>query len=365
MVRLKKTMLLLMIFNFMYLIFPLIASELIFNSNFYIYSNYQSKSILPSVATFILISAMIFFIFNREYKLDDRALFDSNSFIIKLSFYSLIIYCFVVFFVGMHYKLQGTPRVVMLAIQDKYFFSGLAFLILAAITYVISPRRNLQFFALIFSFLIVDFAFSGKIFSFLAFILIVFRMDCLESLGYAKKRSILPIIALGVLFVLVIWAMRLTLAGKDAPSDVVSIIYTVASEFMGVQASVGWAIHYSIVKINTIGYPFVSTLEPFYIGSVGHGLAISTAAYFVGMFGSWWFAVEFFYLLFTFLLILLFKKQLGPFAPLVIALNFQHFMRHGVDVFTIKLITQIIFMFLLVAYLSMMKKSINVRNSIK
>ena len=73
--------------------------------------------------------------------------------------------------------------------------------------------------------------------------------------------------------------MRISLAGDDLSKDMLGFAYLFGSEFLGVQASIGWAMEYFSEGYPASFWAFGATLQDFYKSSVGHGLATSPGAF--------------------------------------------------------------------------------------
>ena len=141
--------------------------------------------------------------------------------------------------------------------------------------------------------------------------------------------------------------MRISLAGDDLSKDMLRFAYLFGSEFLGVQASIGWAMEYFSEGYPASFWAFGATLQDFYKSSVGHGLATSPGAFLrrISAVRGYFFSI-----VSCAIMAMLFRiciRVVGWIVYLILAINFQHFLRHGIDVFLGKVIFQMIFVFLL------------------
>lgn len=150
---------------------------------------------------------------------------------------------------------------------------------------------------------------------------------------------------------------RTSLGQGDLDASLLGIVYLFGSEFLGVQASIGWAMDYYASSYPLSFWNFGSTLENFYIASVGHGLATSPGAYLQANFGNTGPAAAIIACLIGLVLFRLSVRWLGLVAYLIIAINFQHFLRHGLDVFIVKIISQMVIAVLIVIIVNTFKRS--------
>ena len=344
----RALLVLLLIF---YFIIPVPVSEIIFKNDFYIYSKLQDKANTLSLlygAIFIFWVCLLF----RQKKPSLNCLASTRlvSWMgLRVAYFAMLVYALMVFFYGQKLRVMGASRADLLDGMDNFLFPGMGLLLMLASVFCVAKASRLQFYSIFLTFLLVDMTYNGKIFSFLAMILFFLRLDYINP----SRKTILKAFglwgALGVLILFFSGLMRMTLAGDDLNSDVVGVAYLFGSEFLGVQASIGWAMEYFLQSYTTTFWAFGSTLQDFYISSVGHGLATSPAAFFEANFGSAGPFVAIFGCCMALIFFRISERVLGWVAYLIVAINFQHFLRHGIDVFLGKVIFQMIFAIVIAA----------------
>lgn len=338
----RALLILLLIF---YLIIPVPISEIIFENEFYIYSKLQDKANILSLVYGVIFICWVGLLFRpKPTSLTRRAptqLVNWSG--LRIAYLVMLVYALSVLFYGQQLRAIGASRADLLAGMDDFLFPGMGLLLMLASVFCVAQASRFQFYGIFLTFLLVDITYNGKIFSFLAMILFFLRLD------YARpsRKTILKAFSiwgvLGVLMLFLSGLMRMTLAGDDLNSDVVGVAYLFGSEFLGVQASIGWAMEYFSHGYPTSFWAFGSTLQEFYNSSVGHGLATSPAAFFEANFGMAGTFIAIFWCGIALIFFRISEGMLGWVAYLIIAINFQHFLRHGVDVFLGKIIFQIIF----------------------
>lgn len=338
----RALLVLLLIF---YFIMPVPVSEIIFENNFYIYSKLQEKANTLSLLYGVIFIFWVLLLFRKNPpSLNCSASTKLVSWIgLRVAYFAMLVYALLVLIYGQKLRVMGASRADLLDGMDDFLFPGMSLLLMIASVFCVAKASRLQFYSIFLTFLLVDITYNGKIFSFLAMILFFLRLDY----AHPSRKTILKAFGLwgvlGVLMLLLSGLMRMTLAGDDLNSDVVGVAYLFGSEFLGVQASIGWAMEYFAQGYSTVFWAFGSTLQDFYNSSVGHGLATSPAAFFEANFGSAGPFLAIFGCCIALISFRISERVLGWVAYLIVAINFQHFLRHGIDVFLGKVIFQMIF----------------------
>jgi hypothetical protein len=328
-----------------YFVVPSLVSEFLFENNFYIYSNLQAISNTRSLIYGAIFIIWVHLLFRRPRSL----LFNGNMNRLvawpgmRISYYALILYSILLILHGQQLRASGASREVLLSGMDEFLLPGMSLLLLCALVFAVAKAKKWQFYGLFIFFLLIDATYNGKIFSYLALVLFFMRIDHARP----STRTIVKVFALwallGVTMLFLSGLTRVTLAGDDLTVNATGIAYLFGSEFLGVQASIGWGMSYFAQGYLPSFWNFGSTLETFYKSSVGHGLATSPGAFFEANFGS---MGPIFAIFFCGICLLLFRfsaQKLGWVAYLVLVINFQHFLRHGVDVFLVKVVSQMFF----------------------
>ena len=343
---------LLMLLVVVYFFLPVPVSDLIFENEFYIYSSNQAGANQLSLAFGCIFIAWIFYMFrpalaSSRPRASERL---ANWPGLRIAYLMTIAYSIALILYGLKLRTEGASREELLDGIDNFLLPGMSYLLVCASIFAVARANRIQFYVLFFTFLLVDAIFNGKIFSFLALVLFFLRLD------YTKPtiRHILKAFAFWGLFGVSMLALsglsRVSLAGDDISVNAIGIAYLLGSEFLGVQASIGWAMDYVSQGYPQVFWAFGSALEEFYKSNVGHGLATSPAAFFEANFGSMAVVAGGVYVIVFTLAFRASLRFLGWIAYLIVAINFQHFLRHGIDVFMLKVITQGVFAILLVAF---------------
>jgi hypothetical protein len=332
----------------LYFIVPSIISQYVFDNVFYIYSEYQQTGNKLSLIFGVFLIAWVLFLLpknvSRNNPIIERI---SRSRLFEFSYYLFIGYLVLLACYGVHLRMGGAGRSELLDGVDHFLLPGMSFFVINCAVHCIQAKGKIKFVTLVVLCFVVDAIFNGKIFSFLAVGLIFFYLDYINADKRVTRRVLLYTLLLSFLMIVFIGLSRTFLSGGDVGTDVLSIVYLTGSEFLGVQASVGWAVSYFMNSSPTDLFTFGATLQNSYRDSVGHGLATSPVAYFVGNFGNWALPVGFAVLGILAMIIRVSRTYLSWVIFVILILNFQHFLRHGFDVFSEKLITQLFYFYLL------------------
>jgi len=327
-----------------YFIFPSIASHFIFEGKFYIYSDAQDLGDLYSFVGGVFLLAWIHWCIPSgpmyRNKLVEQV---GRSRIFHWLYIGFYIYLIMLALYGIRLRMSGASREDLLNGVDNFLVPGMSYLLLGASVATVAAKSNWRIVCLMASCVIIDMIFNGKIFTFLAAAIFFFRLDLLDISEKRRKRIWKGVFIVAPTLLLMTGLMRMSLGGGSLEFDLLSMLYTFASEFLGVQASVGWAVQFFESGQATTFSTYAVDLFNSYFNEVGHGLALSPVGYFVGYFGQWgllWMALTMFALA---LYVRMANSLISWVVFLIIALNFQHFMRHGVDIFLVKVLSQSVF----------------------
>jgi hypothetical protein len=336
-------------FGFPYFILPLFLQNIV-GQDFYIYSKYQSSVYFENIFfySFLLIflillsSKMLYkpWILNRPSKA-------VNYIVIFLTFF----YLFIVFYHGFALNRAGLAREELLEIISSQLVPGFGYLLLGCFFSILRINKVYLLAAFAALALSLDVAYQGKIFVTNALMLTMFFLDnrkvkltIFRAIGFA---------AIGFGFMAFIFLLRSFHAGEG---NAAVGVYTYFSEFMGVNASSGWAKEYEIAGGATGFFDFDPVLQKYYIGSVGHGLAISPVAYFIGNFGSYFYLAVILYFVGLFFMFYFSSYVLGRFCFFIFLYNLIHLLRHGPDIFFYKCFLQIVAAVVLVLFFNFFTK---------
>ncbi|ADY53774.1 hypothetical protein Pedsa_3238 [Pseudopedobacter saltans DSM 12145] len=330
---------------FLYFVIP-ILTQLIVGEEFYIYSKFQllvnnyNFYFLGSLAFFLAL--LFLFIPERTIKIPHLSLD-----IFKVIFLINTLYQIWLIFNGIYAKYLGFSRLELLGKISSLLIPGYGYLLILACISIIkwNNRKALVVFVL-FSFTI-DFLFQGKIFATISLMLLMFYLDLNKIKLTTKRVLLLTMFGFAFLISVVLIRSKMAISG-----DTLLSVYNSFSEFMGVQATSGWGLEYYVHNKPQDFLNFDTTLQTYYFESVGHGLALSPLAYFLGNFGYNFFFYLVIYFCALFLIYYLSAHFMGKYSIFVLMVNYIHLLRHGPNVFLFNSIFQIVFLCLIIVVLS-------------
>lgn len=338
---------LLILLLFCYFILPAIISEFIFDNDFYIYSSRQSTANYLSLIYGLIFIVWLYLLFKprRACFYNRRAIRLANWPGLRIAYFAMCIYSVLVLFYGQQLRAAGASREELLSGIGEFLLPGMGLILLGSAIFAVSKATRFQFYLLFVLFFMIDITYNGKIFSFIALVLFFMRFD----FSRPSMRTVIRVFAvwtiLGVSFLLVSGFSRIALANDEFNANIIGFAYLLGSEFLGVQATIGWGIDYFSQNYPPTFWLFVSTLEEFYRPTVGHGLGVSPGAFFEANFGGGGLFIAVITCAFWLLAFSFGSRLLGWLSYLIVAINFIHLLRHGIDVFLIKVVSQMIFAF--------------------
>ncbi|URM37351.1 hypothetical protein [Flavobacterium anhuiense] len=249
----------------------------------------------------------------------------------KIGYNIYIFYLVFLLFLGVFLRLIGTARGDLLAILSSTFLQGMGIvLILFYLKFIKSNKKVVIMVSVLFC--IIDVLFMGKQYFIALVTILIFLTDC-----YAFKIKLfhlLLILTISILFVFVINLSRGDFSNID--------LFSSLMEFRGVFSSIQFANpNISVFDLSA----FRSTVESNSIDVYGYNLAFHPLMFFRSISNNATVSIIA-YSIFVFFLLKLMIRTIGGYAILIIALNFIHFLRHGIDLFLIKIIFQFFIVFL-------------------
>lgn len=235
----------------------------------------------------------------------------------------------------------GPDRLILLEAVHIVAFHGFGLILILALYYISVAKNSLFFGITLALFILLDLVFMGKMFVFLCVSMALFRCDL-----YQKKSSYLPLLSAGTLsflFILLIFFVRQFAADGNTVSTGLTL-YSAFSEFLGVFATVGWA-NANQGSIH-LTYNVVPEFQLLYFDAVGHGLALHPLAYFISVFGEWWQLAIILYSTIVYSVMLFLNRIIGGAVIFVVILNYQHFVRHGPDIFLKNIVVECLLLFI-------------------
>lgn len=247
----------------------------------------------------------------------------------KIGYNVYIFYLIFLIFLGFVLRLLGTERGALLEILSSTFLQGMGLiLILFYLKFIKSNKKTLIIISILFC--IIDILFMGKQY----FISLITILIFLADFHSFKIRIIhfLLIFSISILFIFLINFSR----GDFSQID----LFSTLMEFRGVISSIQFASH----DISIFGLTeFRDKVEIDCLHLYGYNLAFHPLMYFRSI-TNYTLVNILVYSLVVYSLFKLMVKSIGAYAILIVSLNFIHFLRHGIDLFLIK----IFFQFLLV-----------------
>jgi hypothetical protein len=240
-------------------------------------------------------------------------------------------YTILLVLLGSYLRFIGTDRANLLDILSLTFVQGMGFiLIMFYIKFINSNRFVLSIVSLIF--VIIDMLFMGKQYFISLVIILVFLADLREI--KIKFLHLILFFTISIFFIFIINLSR----GDFSRIDMFSSLM----EFRGVLSSIQFA------KNGTSFFDltnFRASVEANSINNFGYNLAFHPLMYFRSLSSNTILVVTFY----SFLVFTLFKcmiRIIGSYAVLIFSLNFIHFLRHGIDIFLIKVFFQFLILFI-------------------
>lgn len=330
----------LIVFSFLYLVFPLFIQPIV-GENFYIYSYYQYKVTCYSLLFFV---GVVLLICNLSHCISKHAyvscpLPDKTS--LKFFYWLNILYFIKMILHGIPLKLAGASREELLMSISSQLITGYGYVLLLACISLLCLKNQKYIIIFALCCLCLDIIYQGKIFSSYLIMLLMFYLDNLRI--KMSMRKLLLIGLLGFSFIFTIFTLRALSSGGFFLVDV----YSIFSEFMGVNATIGWGYEYNMANSPMALTNFDTILQDFYIADVGHGLALSPVAYFIGNFGNKYLFISVLFFVFIAILYGISSMIIGRYALLVFMYDYLHFMRHGPDLFLLKSITHLSFLIII------------------
>ena len=334
---------------FLYFIAPSFMENIV-GADFYIYSKYQSLVSSYSISFFFILVVFLWLLLSivPERKLKVPKV--SNR-VLKIIFFLNCLYQLFLISQGVLGRVSGLSRIELLDKIGSLLIPGYGYILLLACISILKLRRRkllIIFFCLSFT---IDVLFQGKIFATVSLMLLMFYLD-LSHIKLTTKRIIILIVS-GFTFLISVILLRST---NEVNSDTLLDIYTSFSEFMGVQATVGWGYEYSLNYKPVDLFKFDTTLQDYYYTSVGHGLALSPAGYFLGNFGENYYFIVSLYFVSLFILYVLAARLIGKYSIFILMFNYIHLLRHGPSIFLSNSILQMIFLILITFFLKLVNE---------
>lgn len=334
---------------FIYFIFP-ISGEYILGSDFYIFSYSESQSKYLAIFAFFISLIFLHFIYITSKKSinSNKTIHSLSKKILKLHFHLFLLFILVLSINGIYQRLIiSADRNFLLSNLHEFLVSGVSFLFIGALVYITRFLTKKYIFILIAIFIMLDFLYLGKKFSFYAIALLLFYFDTNKNL-MPTKNHLLYIGFFGIAVIITTSTLRAIAA--DDQTDIYRQLfsfYSYTSEFIGVYASIGHAIDSSSI-LHGAYFNVDRLLADLYLDDIGHGLALHSIAYFIVLSKTYWWFFYILYFVFLVFLIRLFSMAIGNLIILLIIVNSVHFFRHGPDIFLYQIIQQSIYITLII-----------------
>ncbi|WP_316737870.1 hypothetical protein [Pedobacter aquatilis] len=338
---------------FLYFILPVTLQSLV-GEDFYIFSKYQFLVSDRSILFFILLIILLSFLAKKIKKTAIGLKIHPSKGILILAVSLNFVYLLIVLIRGILLRQQGLAREDLLGIISSQLIPGYGYFLLLSFVALLQLKEKKFLFLFILIAFGIDIIYQGKIFVTNALMLSMFYIDNIKLKFSLLRISLIGLS--GLAFLVVIFVIR-SIATDGEAGDLTSV-YTSFSEFMGVNATVGWSYEFNKQGMPASYFNYDPVLQKYYLSSVGHGLAISPVAYFTGNFGDSYLVAIIAYFLIIYLIFYYSSKIIGRYAFFVLMYNFIHLLRHGPDIFLYKCILQIMFLIVVIAILKSFEKKL-------
>lgn len=318
----KKVYFFLLILVLMYGIIPLKISEVI-GSDFLI-GDFVDKNLFSDLMMLTLGSA--FFLSPMlKTNIATPSFNVYGKFSEKMGYYIYFFYLIFLVFLGLFLRLMGTERGVLLEILSSTFLQGMGIVMaLFYLKFIKSDKKNIITIAVMFC--IIDILFMGKQYFISLITVLIFLADYHSY--KIKLFHLLIIFGASVLFIFIINFSR----GDFSQIDLFSSLM----EFRGVISSIQFASpNVSIFDLND----FRAKVARECFDNFGYNLAFHPLMYLRSITAYTSLNIVIYSVL-VFSVFKLMVRLLGAYAVLIVALNFIHFLRHGIDLFLIKIVFQ-------------------------
>jgi len=345
-----------LILTILYFLLPIFLNYF-FPKNFYIFSDYQFQSTTLSLIALGIMYIFYILIFKSMKSMKSISKVVTISKISKkILFYVFLLFVLLLFLLiinGLYYRivLGISDRIYLLTEEQKYFVSGMSFVLIGGLTYSVLFLRKKVLFILIFSLILIDILYMGKKFSFYAIAILFFILDKYKM----NPKYFYFIVLLGVFLIIITFITRAYVSVNDFQISTLFVsAYGLVSEFMGVYASIGWAQEYG--EFIHHYFNLDRELSSYYLSSVGHGLAIHPIAYFFIIASQYWYFIFILYFMVVFILMRFFSIILGNLSVFVLLINSIDFFRHGPDIFMKHFFIQSVFLAFIISLPRIIKR---------
>jgi hypothetical protein len=299
----------------------------ILGEDFYIFSTYQFSVSKYTYIFFIEIVFLFVLIFNKVSKSHTEVFPPVNKNICRLIIYLCIIYETIIIIRGIPLRIRGATRLELLDSISEQLIPGYGYLLLLASIFVIYLKNNrILIFFIIVGF-IIDIIYHGKIFAFNSLMVVMYYLD-FRGIKVSFKRLVL-IGLIGISFLVFINFLRGSSLARLT-------VYTFFSEFIGVNATIGWAYEYQRYDMPKMLVNYDKILEDYYYNASKHGLALSPVAYFVGNFHQVYFLAISIYFAVVYAIYSITANIIGRLSLFLFMYDFIHLLRHGPNLFLTK-----------------------------
>lgn len=318
----KKTYFFLLFLVLMYGLIPLKISEIL-GSEFlvgdFIDANLFTDLFIMTLSVAFFLSPMLI----RNITLPKLNTF--GKFAEKTGYQIYLTYLFFLILLGIFLRFTGTERNALLAILSSTFIQGMGIvLILFYLKFIKTNKKIIVLVSILFC--TIDILYMGKQY-FISLVTILIYLADLNSFKI-KFVHLMAIFVVSIFFIFIINFSR----GDFTKIDLFSSLM----EFRGVLSSIQFEMsNVSIFDLNG----FRLKVEKLCYEIYGYNLAFHPLLYFRSITGFTTLNI-FVYALIVFSLFRFMIKTIGAYAILIISLNFIHFLRHGIDLFVIKIMVQ-------------------------
>ncbi|WP_143870067.1 hypothetical protein [Catenovulum sediminis] len=343
-----------------YFVVPYLCSYIL-PDDFYVFSAFKKDGEYAVLISFMLCILFFYLILRRNKwvkRVDYIPQLSTNA--LQFIYLIFIVQLTVLALSGTYYRLISgiNERDILLEKQHVFLFSGTSYIFVCGFLYMAAFVNRKKLLLLSFLFVYIDILFMGKKFVFYLVGILLYRSDISQNIK-STKPFIYACIG-GMAFLIAIYVVRALTFNSDA--NILLDVYAVFSEFIGVYATVGWAVEFN--KVISSWWLVVQELSSYYRYQVGHGLALHPVAYFIAVFGDSWLVGMFVYLLVFSTIYYLTSMLVGSAAVLILLVNIMHFMRHGPEIFLQQFVMQAVFLSIILYFPKLYRTQYFKRNGV-
>jgi hypothetical protein len=238
----------------------------------------------------------------------------------------------IIFLVGLFFRIQEFGRAEMLEVLGFFFIPGMSLLQIFFYYELSKKAMNVIVFWILLM-VAIDLLYYGKQYFIQIAVFLAFLLDK-RRITLTTGKFMLTVLG-SVLFIYLINISR----GDFHELN----FFSTFMEFRGVVSSIQYSDFYSLDVLNFDS--FRRSIEEYSISEIGFNLAFHPLLYFKAM-GAFVYLKMTLYALLIYYVLCSFRS-LGTLLVLIVGLNFIHYLRHGIDIFVLNIVSQLLIVWIL------------------